>query len=738
MPYEDIDKKIANGTYATHHNTLKSNRSKLISTQKRLSRKLKKGESKQVKANAAKIAKITTLLGQMNAIHVVANKNNSNNNEENKVKAEEAAEPAAEAAPEAAAEEKAPADKETKEVVEALLADFYKTLPALTKTQVEKAIKHFSDVYYNDGVSLISDEEYDRLSDLFKTKFGETLEVGAQVVKNKVKLPYFMGSMDKIKPDKNNLKSWVLRYPGAVCISDKLDGISALYIKQDGKRVLYTRGNGTIGQDITHMIDYIQIGDIGSLATCVVRGELIVSKANYETVKEGKRGARQMVSGLANQKMLTADRIAQMKLVEFVAYEVIVPEALKPSAQFTMLDNKSTFHAARWTMAEGVTIESLGALLTERKTTSDYEIDGIIVAHDAIYPRIAGNPEHAFAFKMSFADQQTTTEVLNVLWEVSKDGYLKPTVNFEPVNIGGVVIQYATGFNAAFIHNNGIGPGAFVDIIRSGDVIPYIKAVKSAAPGGPQMPNVAWHWNETHVDAVLDDIGANPDVQKRILLYFAQTLEIGFCGEGNISKIYDSGIHTIDKFIHMTVEDLRKEFAAKSAAKVISERDAAFKKATVVHWAVGTGIFGRGIGTKRVAAALEITPADLTGGEELVAAVAGLSGWSRESATAYVSNLPAFKAFMEKHGIRAKVATPVAVAKDGKLVGQVVLFTGWHPKDLEAAVAKEGGIVADAFTGKVTVLVIKDASVSNEKTKKALTAGVPVLTGEAFKEKYGL
>jgi DNA ligase (NAD+) len=403
-----------------------------------------------------------------------------------------------------------------------------------------------------------------------------------------------------------------------------------------------------------------------------------------------------------------------------------------------MLDNKSTFHTARWSMAEGPTIESLGELLTKRKETSAYEIDGIIVAHDSVYPRIVGNPEHAFAFKMSFADQQTTTEVLNVLWEVSKDGYLKPTVNFEPVNIGGVVIQYATGFNAAFIHENGIGPGAFIDIIRSGDVIPYIKAVQAPAPGGPQMPTVAWHWNETHVDAVLDDIGANPDEQKRILLYFAQTLEIGFCGEGNITKIYDSGIHTIDQFITMTVEDLRKEFAAKSAAKVISERDAAFAKATLVHWAVGTGIFGRGIGTKRVAAALEITPPGLTGGDELVAAVAGLAGWSRESAAGYVANLPAFKAFMEKHGIRAKVATPVAVVKDGKLVGQVVLFTGWHPKDLETAVAKEGGVVADAFTGKVTVLVVKDASVSNEKTKKAAKTGIPVLTGDAFKAKYAL
>lgn len=729
MPYEDIDKKITDGTYAAHHNTLKKNRSKLVSTQKRLSRKLAKGASKQVKANTAKVAKITALLGQMNAIHVSGNNGNNNgSNSNNSVKP----------SPVKEVKQKMPSpNKETDAIIKALQTDFFKVLSTLTKTQVEKTVKYLSDVYYNDGISLISDENYDRLSDVLKTKFGEVIGIGA-VVKNKVKLPYFMGSMDKIKPDKNNLKGWVLRYPGAVCISDKLDGISALYVKQDGKRVLYTRGDGTIGQDITHMINHIQIGDIGGLEACAVRGELIVNKANYDTVKEGKRGARQMVSGLANQKTLTADRIALMNLVEFVAYEVIVPEGLKPSAQFTMLDNKSTFHTARWSTADGVTIESLGELLTKRKETSAYEIDGIIVAHDAVYPRVMGNPDHAFAFKMSFADQQTTTEVLNVLWEISKDGYLKPVVNFEPVNIGGVVIQYATGFNASFIHENGIGPGAFIDIIRSGDVIPFIKAVQAPAPGGPQMPTVAWHWNETHVDAVLDDIGANPDVQKRILLYFAQTLEIGFCGEGNITKIYDSGIHTIDQFITMTVENLRKEFAAKSAAKVISERDAAFKKATLVHWAVGTGIFGRGIGTKRVALALEITPPGLTGGDELLAAVAGLAGWSRESATGYVANLPAFKAFMEKHGIRAKVATPVAVAKDGKLVGQVVLFTGWHPKDLETAVAKEGGVVADAFSGKVTVLVVKDASVSNEKTKKALATGIPVLTGDAFKAHYGL
>ena len=91
-----------------------------------------------------------------------------------------------------------------------------------------------------------------------------------------------------------------------------MDGISGLVVKKGGKRGLYTRGDGTIGQDISHMIPFIQIGDIPGLDEYAVRGELIVSKANYEKVKEGKRGARQMVSGLANQKTMTKERKAEM------------------------------------------------------------------------------------------------------------------------------------------------------------------------------------------------------------------------------------------------------------------------------------------------------------------------------------------------------------------------------------------------------------------------------------------
>ena len=633
----------------------------------------------------------------------------------------------------------------TKKIVGRLQSDFFATMNMLTKKQLEETLGYLGEQYYNEGTSLISDENYDRLRETLGRKFGDSAAlnaVGAEVTKQKARLPYFMGSMDKIKPDKNNLEGWRSKYKGDVCISDKLDGISGLIVKAGGKVTLYTRGDGTIGQDISHMLPYISVGDLPGLEHYAVRGELIVSKANYAKVSEGKRGARQMVSGLANQKTLTKERKALMSLIDFVAYEVIVPEALTPVQQFMLLDSKSTFKVARWGPDKDVTIEHLSEVLTAHKTASPYEIDGIIVNHNAVYPRSTGrNPEFAFAFKMAFADQQATTEVLHVNWEASKDGYLKPTVNFEPVNIGGVIIQYATGFNAAFIHANGLGPGAFIEVIRSGDVIPYIKEVKAPSPTGPAMPTVKWHWNETQVDAVLDNISENPDVQKRALLYFAQTLDIGFCGEGNIAKLYEVGVRTPLDLLAVKATALEgRGFAKASASKIVAEIDKAAKKATLTQWAVGSGIFGRGIGTKRVEAALEVMPKDLKPGADLVGKIVEQGGWSQESATAFVGHLDEFRKFLAAAGVEVRVATPAAAPKPAgaKLAGQVVLFTGFHPKDLEAAVVAQGGELADTWGKKVTVLVIKDETVANEKTKKAAAAGIPIATAAQFKAKLGM
>jgi NAD-dependent DNA ligase len=90
---------------------------------------------------------------------------------------------------------------------------------------------------------------------------------------------------------------------------------------------------------------------------------------------------------------------------------------------------------------------------------------------------------------------------------------------------------------------------------------------------------------------------------------------------------------------------------------------------------------------------------------------------------------------METIGFKPKVTTPIKVSPSGKLKGEIVLFTGFHPKDIEAEVIKQGGEIADSWNKKITILVVKDISVSNEKTKKALAAGIPVITAEQLIKK---
>ena len=116
--------------------------------------------------------------------------------------------------------------------------------------------------YYYNNKPLITDNEYDIIKEFIEKKFPENKvikEIGAPIKRNKVTLPYFMGSMDKIKPDTNVLESWREKYTGPYVLSAKLDGVSGLYSTEGDEPKLYTRGNGTIGQDISHLIPYLKL-----------------------------------------------------------------------------------------------------------------------------------------------------------------------------------------------------------------------------------------------------------------------------------------------------------------------------------------------------------------------------------------------------------------------------------------------------------------------------------------------
>ena len=106
---------------------------------------------------------------------------------------------------------------------------------------------------------------------------------------------------------------------------------------------------------------------------------------------------------------------------------------------------------------------------------------------------------------MVLSEQVVEAKVLDVLWTPSKDGYLKPRVRIEPVNIGGVTIEYATAFNADFVEKNKLGVGAVIQLVRSGDVIPHIMAVISQATKA-KMPDLPYEWNDSWITEKLEEM----------------------------------------------------------------------------------------------------------------------------------------------------------------------------------------------------------------------------------------
>ena len=198
--------------------------------------------------------------------------------------------------------------------------------------------------------------------------------------------------------------------------------------------------------------------------------------------------------------------------------------------------------------------ELLSETLIDWRQNYAYEIDGVIVTDDKNYSRKSGNPDHSIAFKMVLSDQIAEAKVVDVIWTPSKDGYLKPRVQIEPINLGGVRIEYATGFNGAFINDNKVGIGAVIELIRSGDVIPHIRKVTTPAEEA-KMPSVPFKWNDTHVDVLLEDIHGDETVKEKIVTGFFRGIGVEGLSSGNIARIIDTGFDSVPKIIKMTVQD---------------------------------------------------------------------------------------------------------------------------------------------------------------------------------------
>jgi len=599
--------------------------------------------------------------------------------------------------------------------------------------------------YYNER-PIITDNEYDIIKEYVEKKYPTNKEatvIGADVKADKVKLPYFMGSMDKIKPDTNAIDRWIGKYKGPYVVSSKLDGVSGLYSIDGEKSRLYTRGNGKIGQDITKYVGKVNMPIPKNLPVgMVVRGEFIIRQDIFKVYYGANfSNSRNFVSGVINSKSPSLEKLGH---VDFVAYELIKPE-LKPSEQFKYLD-KCGFIVARNENNYEVSNGYLSDVLINWRNSYEYEIDGIICCDDNIYSRKEGNPDHAFAFKMVLGEQIAEAKVLAVEWSPSKDGLLKPRIKMEPVVLGGAKIEYATAFNAEFVKKNNLGVGAKIKIIRSGDVIPYIMDVLEPAEQ-IMWPTVEYEWyGENQIDIVLKNKSDSKVVKSKNIVFFFKTLEVDGLGPGNVERIVLAGYDSIQKILKMTVDDFLKVdgFKQKLAEKIYENIKVALEDAELVDIMTASNMFGHGMGKKKMNAILDEYPDVLISkesNEEKISKIKSIKTMADKSATLFVNHIDDFLEFLEPIDLKNKLIIKKNNNEEVKydsthpLYQKSVVISGFRDSEISKKINEFGGKESATISKNTFVLVIKEGT-ENAKTEKAKNLGVEVMSVDDFKLKY--
>jgi DNA ligase (NAD+) len=601
---------------------------------------------------------------------------------------------------------------------------------------IVKRLEEANHAYRNGLDEIMTDDEYDALKDKleeldpehpFLTKIGAPIETGDEVT-----LPIPLPSLNKAKP--GTLAKWLSKNPAAsYMVSAKLDGCSALWIPETRK--LYTRGDGVKGRDISQFAPYFK-GFPAASALAAIRGELIM-RTDSHAVPEGKL-ARNIVAGILNRQEVDPKLFGE---VYFVAYELIEPATLAPKQSNTAL-KAAGFETARATLVKAaeMTEVHLSAIFDAAVKASQYQLDGIVVAPEVARAKaLSGltNPTDRIAWKTRGELEKKQTTVREVEWNVSHTGYLIPRILYDPVVVGGATNTAVTGIHARWIYDNGIGPGAVIEITRAGSTIPKVAAVLTSV--NPSMPP-RYQW----VSAVTEGgpppagvvhilpVGANSgELDQSKIVHALAELRVEHVGAGMVTKLFEGGFTTLRSLYDAKPDDFLKVPGVKAtmASKLFEGLRAGQPSWTELDLMVASSTMPRTVGRTKLAAMLERGPIS----EWASLGQSPIPGISPDTIQQIVAALPDYTKWRHENF----PAVPVKVAAAVGTAGSVVM-TGERDAELIATLLAKGFEVGASVTKKTLALVYPDgeAEPTSGKATKAASLGIPILTVSAFRTKF--
>lgn len=434
----------------------------------------------------------------------------------------------------------------------------------MTRTLIEQ-LKYADDLYYND-VSGMSDTAYDTLKENAKKLYPNDPyfnTVGADVKSEKVQLPFVLGSLKKVKSD--TVENWATG-KGDIVVSDKMDGISFMATWENHKLVFAaTRGNGSEGQDITNKLKYI-LPEIKIKERISLRGELLLTGDDH--LKLGFKNRRNGVAGIIGRDDIYPE---QLRMIRPIFYEILDCENIDVMYEDERLQyiEKLGLDVVPYSLVTNPNVETLTEILMEEKQNLIFDIDGLVLTkNDSVRENVL-YPENKVAFKVNTDAVDAT--VTNIEWVLGRTGKVTPIVHIEPIELDGVTVSKATGFNYKFILDNALGIGSKIGIVRSGGVIPYITEVYETfgfdVP--TECPSCKGELKLIGVDLVCKNKDCY-DSKVRQITHFFKTMGSEFISDTTVTNL---GVGSIEEMYELDELEIANidGFGIKKAEQIVYE-----------------------------------------------------------------------------------------------------------------------------------------------------------------------
>ena len=640
------------------------------------------------------------------------------------------------------------------------------------KRQLVDILNKWAHEYYVLDNPTVSDKEYDALYDELRRleeadgvvyPDSPTRRVGGDPIKGFEKHTHIarLFSLDK-SVSTEELSAFLTRVEKLAGVTPeytveyKFDGLTVCLTYENGQFVrATTRGNGTVGEDVTAQVLTIRSFPlkISYQGTLEVRGEAVIRLSVLEkynqTAAEPLKNARNAAAGAIRN---LDPKITESRKPDIYFYDVNYMSDGAPMSQTNAHDFliQEGFKVYPYFAVCKTKDEVLGAISTiekERKTIDVLTDGAVIKVNDAALRDEMGFtdkfPRWAMAYK--FEAEEVTTLLNEVIWQVGRTGKLTPLALLDPVDLGGATVSRATLNNYGDIQRKDVKIGSRVLVRRSNEVIPEILGATEHYAHSQEIekPCVC-----PACGSELQEIGAHlfcpnklcvPRVVAALDHYASKNaMNIDGFSESTALQLVEKGMAVkFSDLYALTAEDLAKleGFKDKKINKLLDEI-AKSKTPTLDAFIYAIGVEGVGrVAAKDLAARFKsMENLKNATAEELIA----LENVGEITANAIVAYFTDESNLLELSALENAGVAPVwsDEKKEGIFSGQSVVLTGtlssFKRSEAQKLIEERGGVCQSSVTAKTTLVLAGEEAGS--KLAKAQKLGIKIINEAEFKQ----